>query len=187
MTYRDRLSTFGDWYVQLWAESLGKSRVSAAYGWTPMALRGPADQHSVLQLLQEGPRDKLMTLIRVEGGDEDVQIPKGHGGFGQLAPDLAGRHLREVLEAEEAGTVAALVEDGRPVIELKVACLDEFHIGALFGFFQRAVSYLGFLAEVNPFDQPGVEAGKRYASALLGRPGTDADAERLIEVLNGRD
>ena len=187
MSYREGLSTLGDWFVQLWAESLGKLRPEGAYGWTPLALRGPADQHSILQLLQEGPRDKLLTMIRVHEGEPDVEIPVGQGAIASLGADLAGRCFREILSAEEAGTVAALVADGRPVIELHIDKLDAHHFGALVAFFQRAVAYLGVLAGIDPFDQPGVEAGKRFASAILGRPGAAETASGLAEVLDGRE
>ena len=185
MSYSDRLSSFGGWFQQLWAESLGKvSSDGRELGWTPLALRGPADQHSLLQLLQEGRRDKLVTMLRIKDAPSSLSIP---ATLPDLGEDLDGLDLSEVLRAEEAGTGAALVESGRPVVDLNVARLDAFHLGALFFFFQRAVAYAGLLCEVDPFDQPGVEAGKRYASALLGRPGFDDEAERLRDLLNDRD
>lgn len=83
--------------------------------------------------------------------------------------------------------MAALVEGGRPVVDLSIQRLDESNLGALFGFFMRAVAYTGLLWDINPFDQPGVEAGKSYASAMLGRVGFAAEASRLADVLDGRD
>ena len=185
MSYSERLSSFGAWFQQLWAESLGK-RDSDGHelGWTPLALRGPADQHSLLQLFQDGPRDKLVTMLRVEDSDESLVVP---ASLPSVGADLAGLSLAEILRAEEAGTVAALVESGRPVIDLTVSRLDECGLGALFFFFQRAAAYAGLLWDIDPFDQPGVEAGKRYASAMLGRDGFDVEAARIRNVLDGRD
>ena len=185
MSYSDRLSSFGAWFQQLWAESLGKRAVDGReLGWTPLALRGPADQHSLLQLLQEGRRDKLVTMLRIQERAPSFLIP---ATLPELGEELDGLELSDVLRAEEAGTVAALVESGRPVVDLTLARLDAFHLGSLFFFFQRAVAYAGLLWGVDPFDQPGVEAGKRYASALLGRRGFDTEAERLRDLLNDRD
>jgi len=188
MSYDEGLASFGAWYQQLWAESLGKRRSDGvALGWTPLALRGPGDQHSLLQLFQQGPSDKLLTSLRVRERADDLRIPGGTAALSSLSPDLNNLSLGEILRAEEAGTVAALVEDGRPVVDLSVQRLDEHCLGALFGFFMRAVAYAGLLWEIDPFDQPGVEAGKRYASAMLGRVGFAAEAKRLSDVLDGRD
>ena len=188
MSYHEGLASFGAWYQQLWAESLGKRRSDGVeLGWTPLSLRGPADQHSLLQLFQQGPPDKLLTSLRVRERSDELRIPAGPSALSGLSPDLNNLSLGEILRAEEAGTVAALVEDGRPVVDLSVERLDETSLGALFGFFMRAVAYAGLLWEVDPFDQPGVEAGKRYASAMLGRAGFAAEAARLSDVLDGRD
>jgi glucose-6-phosphate isomerase len=188
LSYREGLTAFGAWYQQLWAESLGKRRGDGeALGWTPLALRGPADQHSLLQLLQEGPSDKLVTSLRVGAASADLCIPSSESPTGALGSDLNGLALDAILRAEEAGTVAALVEDGRPVVDLNVPELNEHTLGALFGFFMRAAAYAGLLWDIDPFDQPGVEAGKRYASAMLGRQGTAAEAARLRAVLGDRD
>lgn len=188
MTYCDRLASLGAWFQQLWAESLGKRRSDGAeLGWTPLSLRGPADQHSLLQLLQDGPRDKLVTLVSLGEREADITIPASGAVLDPLGGFLEGKSFGAVLRAEEAGTVAALVEAGRPVAELRVPRLDEQSLGALFAFFQRTVAYAGLLWDIDPFDQPGVEAGKRYASAMLGREGFDDEAARLAEVLSGRD
>jgi glucose-6-phosphate isomerase len=188
LSYRQSLASFGAWFQQLWAESLGKRRSDGAeLGWTPLALRGPAAQHSFLQLFQDGPRDKLVTSLRIGEQDEGLQIPTNGSALGDLGADLNGLSLSAVLRAEEAGTVAALVEGGRPVVDLMIPRLDEAGLGALFGFFQRAVAYAGLLWDIDPFDQPGVEAGKRYASAMLGREGFAAEAADFSDVLAGRD
>ncbi|MEE2829952.1 MAG: glucose-6-phosphate isomerase [Myxococcota bacterium] len=189
MTYSERLRSLGAWYRQLWAESLGKRAADGSgQGWTPLLFQGPGDQHSLLQLLQDGPPDKLITLVQVGDGPDGLCVPRGEPeAFDQLGGYLSGSTLETVLEAEERGTLAALVAAGRPVARIVLPRLDEATLGALFAFYERVVAYTALLLGVCPFDQPGVEAGKRYAAALLGRPGYEGEALRLKDILDGSD
>ncbi|MCO4772616.1 MAG: glucose-6-phosphate isomerase [Deltaproteobacteria bacterium] len=184
LTYSERLTLMGAWYMQLWAESLGKPMEEGrAYGWTPGGARGPADQHSQLQLWQEGPADRIVTVVRVEEHGADLTIPTLSGPEDGVGSYLAGTSLASLLEAERRGTTAALVSVGRPVLELVVPRVDAHAIGELIMLFESATAIAGLLRGINPFDQPGVEAGKQYAYGLLGREGFEeriAEVERLL-------
>ena len=184
LTYSERLGLLGDWYCQLWGESLGKPLPDGgAFGWAPGAARGPADQHSQLQLWQQGPADRLITAVRVEDHGADLMVPALAGPEDAVAAYLAGTTLSDLLDAERTGTMAALVEAGRPVLELTLARIDAEVLGGLVILFETATALAGLLRGVDPFDQPGVETGKRFAYGLLGRPGFADRAARVAEVL----
>jgi glucose-6-phosphate isomerase len=177
MPYSDALRDMADWFVQLWAESLGKHKVAgdAGVGPTPLGALGATDQHSKVQLFMEGPGDKTVTFIGVEEGASDVTIPKLHADVPELAY-LGGHHLGELLDIERRATAGALARRGRPNMTLTLERVDPFHVGALFMFLELATAYAGRLYGVNAFDQPGVELGKQFTYAMLGR--SDADAAR---------
>jgi glucose-6-phosphate isomerase len=177
MPYSDALRDMADWFVQLWAESLGKHRVAgdAGVGPTPLGALGATDQHSKVQLFMEGPGDKTVTFIGVEEGAVDVTIPRLHADVPELAY-LGGHQLGELLDIERRATAGALARRGRPNMTLTLERVDPFHVGALFMFLELATAYAGRLYGVNAFDQPGVELGKQFTYAMLGR--ADADAAR---------
>jgi len=174
MGYSDRLRAVGDWFCQLWAESLGKrvNRGGAVVhtGPTPLAAVGAVDQHSLVQLFMEGPLDKTITFLGVADHGEDVSIPGGEG----LPPDLAylpGHTLGGLLRAEREATAQALARAGRMSSLIELPDLSAAAVGELLMFFQLATGYAGAWYGVDPFDQPGVELGKRLTYAALGRPG----------------
>ncbi len=179
MPYSDRLRDFAEWYRQLWAESLGKrvNRVGEEVwtGPTPLSAVGATDQHSQVQLFMEGPYDKVVTFIRVEDHGIDVSIPRRAGLPEDLAY-LAGRSLGELLTAEQEATAAALARTGRMNASLILPKVDADVFGELLMFFQLATGYGGIWYGVDPFDQPGVELGKRLTFAAMGRPGFAAEA-----------
>ncbi|HEX7942241.1 MAG TPA: glucose-6-phosphate isomerase [Gemmatimonadaceae bacterium] len=181
MPYSDALRDMADWFVQLWAESLGKHRVAgdAGVGPTPLGALGATDQHSKVQLFMEGPGDKTVTFIGVEEGGVDVTIPKLHADVPELAY-LGGHRLGELLDIERRATAGALARRGRPNMTLTLERVDPFHVGALFMFLELATAYAGRLYGVNAFDQPGVELGKQFTYAMLGR----ADAEQARQEWN---
>ena len=177
MPYSDALRDMADWYVQLWAESLGKHRVAgdAGVGPTPLGALGATDQHSKVQLFMEGPGDKTVTFIAVENGGTDMEIPKLHADIPELAY-LGGHHLSELLDIERRATAGALARRGRPNMTLTLERVDPWHVGGLLMLLEIATAYAGRLYGVNAFDQPGVELGKQFTYAMLGR--ADADAAR---------
>ncbi|HEX9483105.1 MAG TPA: glucose-6-phosphate isomerase [Gemmatimonadaceae bacterium] len=181
MPYSDALRDMADWFVQLWAESLGKHRTpgDAGFGPTPLGALGATDQHSKVQLFMEGPGDKTVTFIAVEQGDVEVTIPKLHGDIPELAY-LGGHDLGELLDIEQRATAGALARRGRPNMTLTLERVDAWHVGALFMFLEIATAYAGQLYGVNAFDQPGVELGKQFTYAMLGR----ADAEQARQEWN---
>jgi glucose-6-phosphate isomerase len=177
MPYADGLRDTGDWFVQLWAESLGKG---PDVGPTPFRAVGATDQHSSLQLMMEGPHDKVVTLVRVTAPRADValSVPTAYRAHAEIAY-LDGHTMGELIEAERRATEAALRKAGRPTLSVELPHLDARAMGELLMFLELATAYAGGLYGVNAFDQPGVEAGKRYAQGLLGRPGYERYRDEL--------
>lgn len=177
MPYTDRLRQLAEWYRQLWAESLGKRldrRGQPVHtGPTPVGAIGATDQHSQVQLFMEGPFDKALTFIVVDDLGVDVPIPARAGLPADLAY-LPGHSLGELLRAEYAATAAALARMGRMNLTLRLPDLSAASVGELLMFFQVATGYAGVWYGIDPFDQPGVELGKRLTYAAMGRPGYEA-------------
>ncbi|MCB0393233.1 MAG: glucose-6-phosphate isomerase [Bdellovibrionales bacterium] len=168
-SYSDRLSLLGDWIQQLWAESLAKKRDrkggDAPEISVPVPLRGANDQHSVLQQIVEGRGKSLSVFLSVEDS-RGVGESIGESLFPET-DYLAGRRLGEVLEAELASTRTALHNRKNHTIGIQVDKLEERELGELFMFFQLVVGTLGEYFNINAFDQPGVEDGKKLARKLL--------------------
>lgn len=177
MPYSDRLRDVAEWFRQLWAESLGKrvdrqGRVVHA-GPTPIAALGATDQHSQVQLFMEGPFDKVITFLTVADQGQEVAIPALDGMPEDLAC-LGGQTLGALLHAEYEATSAALAQMGRMNCTVALPDVSPATIGELLMFFQLATGYAGCWYGVNPFDQPGVELGKRLTFGALGRVGFEA-------------
>jgi glucose-6-phosphate isomerase len=177
MPYADALRDTGDWFVQLWAESLGKR---PDVGPTPFRAVGATDQHSSLQLMMEGPHDKVVTFVRVARPRADVSmsVPEAYRAHAEIAY-LDGHTMGELIEAERRASEAALRKAGRPTLSIELPRLDARAMGELLMMLELATAYAGGLYGVNAFDQPGVEAGKRYAQGLLGRPGYEKYRDEL--------
>jgi glucose-6-phosphate isomerase len=180
MPYTDRLRELAEWYRQLWAESLGKRAdrqgKTVHAGPTPVGAVGATDQHSQVQLFMEGPYDKAITFVTVENFGVEVKIPTPSVSSGgpALPADLAylpGHTLGELLHAEYEATSAALAQMGRMNCTLRLPDLSAATIGETLMFFQLATGYAGVWYGIDPFDQPGVELGKRLTYAAMGRPG----------------
>ncbi len=182
MPYSDNLRDVGDWFVQLWAESLGKTKPDGtSVGPTPIPALGATDQHSQVQLFMEGPLDKTVTFIAVGARATDIQIPTLHPDIPELAY-LGGHSLGELLDIERQATAGALARRGRPNMTITCETLDAWHVGSILMMLAIATVIAGALYEVNPLDQPGVELGKRYTYGMLGR--ADArDARQEWEAL----
>ncbi|HEU4565875.1 MAG TPA: glucose-6-phosphate isomerase [Gemmatimonadaceae bacterium] len=182
MPYSDPLRELSAWWVQLWAESLGKIRPDGGHvGPTPLPALGATDQHSQVQLFMEGPRDKTVTFVALAESPVDLEIPRLHGDLAELAY-LGGHSLAELLNAERQATAAALAQRGRANMTITIDRLDAEHLGGLLMLLEVATVYAGELYGVNPLDQPGVELGKRYTYALMGRPDA-AEARREWESI----
>ncbi|MFN8717151.1 MAG: glucose-6-phosphate isomerase [Gemmatimonadaceae bacterium] len=174
MPYADPLRDLALWFVQLWAESLGKLRPDGqAVGPTPLPAVGATDQHSQVQLFMEGPLDKTVTFIAVRGRISEGRIPARHGDIPELGY-LGGHTLGELIDIEQRATAGALAARGRFNATLAIDAIDAWHLGALMQTFALATAYAGDLYGVNAFDQPGVELGKQFAYALLGRAGSES-------------
>jgi glucose-6-phosphate isomerase len=169
MPYSDALRDMAAWFVQLWAESLGKVGAEGeGVGPTPIAALGATDQHSQVQLFMEGPANKTVTLVAVAAPERDVEIPRLHEDVPELAY-LGGHSLAELLDVERRATAGALARRGRPNLTLTLDRVDAWHLGALFMFLEIATIHAGALYEVDPLNQPGVELGKQFTYAMLGR------------------
>ena len=173
MPYSNSLADMADWYRQLWGESLGK-RVDddgniVRVGQTPAKSIGTTDQHSQVQLYAEGPLDKIITFIRVESFKYDYTIPNLYPD--ELATNfLAEKTLSYLLKTEQLATEIALTDAGCPNCTITIPELDEFYIGEFIYLYETATVLAGYLQNIDPLNQPGVEAGKIATYALMGHP-----------------
>ena len=161
MPYSSLLKDFTAWWVQLWAESLGKD----GRGLTPVMAYGATDQHSQMQLFMQGPADKVMLMINVAHHPKDFPL---HNSLNAAAAKaLIPFSLGQLLEAEFAGTLKALSEANRPYLHFTIDDVSASSLGGLILFFESLTVAVGILLGVDPFNQPGVEAGKKFAQEWL--------------------
>jgi len=169
MPYSSLLKYLSFWFVQLWAESLGKKESlngELIYeGLTPIPGYGATDQHSQVQLFMEGAQNKCIFLIGIQAFNHDFSLENGQQqtGLKKLSPFTLG----QLMQAELHGTMRALEENERPFIHLDLSKRDERNVGALIMFFESLTALMGHYLNIDPFDQPGVELGKKYAFAYL--------------------
>ena len=182
MPYSDNLKLIADWYCQLWAESLGKAvdydgnTVNA--GTTPVKSLGVTDQHSQVQLYTEGPYDKVITFISV--GKYATEMPIAHGC--EDIPDvgfLGGHTMQELIQAENKATAYALMRAGRLNYTSNVPEINEFTLGQLMYLFELQTAYTGALLNIDTYNQPGVENGKKATFALLGKKGYEGQKAEM--------
>ena len=159
MPYSSFMTEFTEWYVQLWAESLGKD----GEGQTPVKAVGTSSQHAILQLFMDGPDDKVYQLIFVRNYQKDPVLPKEP----YILPFIGGKRVSEIMEAEYRGTVFALKSKKRPMVLMEIESLSERELGELFMSYMVATVVMGKLIGVNPYGQPAVEIGKRAAEREL--------------------
>ncbi len=185
MPYCDALLRFGEWYGQLWAESLGKRHdltgALAEVGQTPVRALGATDQHSQVQLYIEGPHDKVITFIRVARHQPDLTIPPSYQDVDGISY-LCGHTLGELLNMEQRATELALAGAGRMTSLIELERVDAGAIGQLFHLFEVQTLVAGGLLGIDPLDQPGVEDGKRLTYAMAGRSGY----EELVSEVNAQ-
>jgi glucose-6-phosphate isomerase len=184
MPYAQGLAPLADWFRQLWAESLGKAldltgaRVHA--GQTPLGAVGPADQHTQLQLLVEGPADKVVVFLRVEEHGAEIEIPRAYDDLESVGY-LGGHRLGALLNMEQQGTELALAKAGRMTSTIVCPRVSPFVVGQLLHLLETEAVVTAGLLGVDPFDQPGIEEGKALTWGLAGRPGFEgkrADVQR---------
>lgn len=185
MPYSHSLKDMSDWYRQLWAESLGKTKDikgrEVFVGPTPVNALGATDQHSQVQLYREGPNDKLFTFLQVAAFNRDVII----GTAPQVAPELgylAGQPMSRLLNAEKAATEYALLQDKRPCLTVLFDGIDAASIGQFIYLFEVTTSMAGLLFGIDAYDQPAVELGKDATFALMDKPGSESLAEKIRPV-----
>jgi glucose-6-phosphate isomerase len=169
MPYSTPLRIIADWWVQLWAESLGKD----GKGFTPIAALGATDQHSILQLLRDGPDDKITWFFGVDQISDPVNIPARTAGLETHSlpafARLQGHSLQSLLKIEQQAISLVLTKKNKPHWTWTLDKLDERSLGSLTFALCILTAITGTLGEVNPFDQPGVEEGKIYIRDALTR------------------
>jgi len=170
MPYSYQLKDLADWFRQLWAESLGKSHDLSGQlvnvGPTPIKALGTTDQHSQVQLYREGPNDKVFTFLAVEKFDRDVTIGSAEG-----TPELKyleNQKMSRLINSEKLGTEFALLQSQRPCLTIHFPGVSPYTVGQFIYLFEVATSYMGQLLNINTYDQPAVELGKKATFALMG-------------------
>ncbi|TIH13083.1 glucose-6-phosphate isomerase [Marinifilum sp. JC120] len=176
-SYIPQWACFGQWFAQLWAESLGKD----GKGSQPLPATGATDQHSVNQMFLDGPRNKGCLFLTCPS------LPEG-AAFPEDIPDnfsyLKGKSFGELIHAEGLGTKMALSANKVPLVEMQMGDDSEESAGRLMGLLMAATIFTGWLIEINPIDQPAVEMGKLLAKARLGADGLQKEKDSLNAFLN---
>ena len=175
-SFNPKLQYVGEWYKQLYGESEGKQ----GKGIFPASVTFTTDLHSMGQYIQDGERQLFETVVTVESTKRDVTIENDPQNLDGLN-FLSGKHLEHCNRMAQLGTKLAHIDGGVPNIEVKVPALDEYNLGQLFYFFEKACGISGYLLGINPFDQPGVEAYKKNMFALLDKPGYEAQSKAIKE------
>ena len=176
--FQPKLHYFAEWWKQLYGESEGKDQK----GIFPAACDFTTDLHSMCQWIQEGERSIFETVISVETPNEKLLFPHDDENLDGLN-FLEGKRVDEVNKMAELGTRLAHVDGGVPNILVNVPELNAYYLGQLIYFFEKACGISGLLEEVNPFNQPGVEAYKKNMFALLNKPGYEAESKAIQERL----
>jgi glucose-6-phosphate isomerase len=176
--FTPKLHFFSEWWKQLYGESEGKD----GKGIFPASVDLTTDLHSMGQYIQDGQRIIFETIISVKNPAKKLTIPLEKDDSDQLNY-LAGKRLSEVNHSAESGTILAHNDGDVPIININIPSLDEFYTGQLIYFFEMACAISGYILDVNPFDQPGVEAYKKNMFALLNKPGYEEAGKKLKERL----
>ena len=176
--YQPKLHNLGEWWKQLYGESEGKD----GKGIFPASVDLTTDLHSMGQWIQDGERTIFETVISVSNPNTEMKVPSDDENLDGLN-FLAGKRIDEVNKMAELGTQIAHVDGGVPNIKISIEKLDEYNVGQLIYFFEKACGISGLLLGVNPFNQPGVEAYKKNMFALLNKPGYEAESKAIQERL----
>jgi glucose-6-phosphate isomerase len=178
ISYEPSLVFLAEWWKQLYGESEGKE----SKGIFPSSVTFTTDLHSMGQYIQQGERKLFETVIHVEESRHSLVVP-GAADDSDGIDFIAGKSLTDVNHKAEAGTRIAHIDGGVPVIKISMKRIDEYNLGQLMYFFELACAISGYILEINPFDQPGVESYKRNMFALLGKKGFEEERDRLEKEL----
>lgn len=176
VNYNPKLHFVSEWWKQLYGESEGKDNV----GIFPAAVDFTTDLHSMGQWIQEGERTIFETVISIKESDNTVLVPNDNADLDGLN-FLAGKRVDYVNKMAELGTQIAHIDGGVPNLKIELPKLNEYYLGQLMYFFEKACGISGYILGVNPFDQPGVEAYKKNMFALLEKPGFE-EATKAIKA-----
>ncbi len=179
VNYQPKLHYVSEWWKQLYGESEGKD----GKGIFPASVDFSTDLHSMGQWIQDGERTIFETVISIDKPNHDLAVPADAENLDGLN-FLAGKHIDEVNHKAELGTCLAHIDGGVPNIRISIPKLDEYALGQLIYFFEKGCGISGLLIDVNPFNQPGVEAYKKNMFALLGKPGYEAETEAIQKRLS---
>ena len=174
VNFQPKLHYFMEWWKQLYGESEGKDHK----GIYPSSVDFSTDLHSMGQWIQEGERTIYETVVSIEAPNYELKVPTDEENLDGLN-FLAGKRIDEVNKMAELGTQLAHVDGGVPNLRVSVPKLNEYYLGELIYFFEKACGISGYLLEVNPFNQPGVEAYKKNMFALLNKPGYEAESKAI--------
>ncbi len=182
VNYNPKLQYLAEWWKQLYGESEGKEHK----GIFPASVNFTTDLHSMGQYIQDGQRNLFETVITVNEANSKLYIPEDASNLDKLNY-IAGKRIDEVNKKAELGTMLAHLDGGVPNLKITIPKLDEYYIGQLFYFFEKACGISGYILDVNPFDQPGVEDYKVNMFALLGKPGFEKQTAAIRErTANGK-
>jgi glucose-6-phosphate isomerase len=179
VNYQPKLHYFAEWWKQLFGESEGKN----GKGIYPSSVDFSTDLHSMGQWIQQGERIIFETVLSIDKVNNSLLVPSDNTDSDGLNY-LAGKHIDEVNKMAELGTRLAHVDGGVPNIRISIPKLDEYWLGQLIYFFEKACGISGYILGINPFDQPGVEDYKKNMFSLLGKPGYEDSTKAIYERLN---
>jgi glucose-6-phosphate isomerase len=178
ISYEPSLVFLAEWWKQLYGESEGKE----SKGIFPASVTFTTDLHSMGQYIQQGERKLFETVVHIKDSHSTLTVPGAEDNSDGIG-FIAGKRMTEINHRAEEGTRIAHIDGGVPVILVSMERIDEYNLGQLMYFFELACAISGYVLGVNPFDQPGVESYKKNMFALLGKPGFEAERERLEKEL----
>ncbi|AJC84124.1 glucose-6-phosphate isomerase [Campylobacter peloridis] len=168
-SYGDAFKGFNEWYIQLIAESLGKKQGFKRIGLTPIALIGARDQHSFLQLIMDGPKDKTITFLKIKDSQKSPSIPNISFNYLQTCDFTNEVNLHDLLNAQCDATMHALIAENLSVDVIELEKLDAWHCGYLMYYYELFTSACGIMLGINTYNQPGVEVGKLILKNMLSK------------------
>lgn len=171
-SYSSLFESFNKWYIQLWGESLGKiDKDNQRVGLTPVGLIGSIDQHSFLQLIVQGPKDKTVTFIKLKHFDIPIKIPNLSFDFLESTDFVNNRNFQTIINAQCDATMQSVIEQDVATDLIEINRLDEESVGYLLYYYELLTAVCGVFLKVDTYNQPGVEAGKRKLYEIVTKEG----------------